>query len=202
MWTDRTGRSRDWYGLAGIHLDRTHVSVMSIEDERFEVAAAGKTAQQAGALLRGTTLLVPCVSIGSVPQLAVDALLASPGTAVTTQEPIHVCDLDHRFCMPFAGAGAAASPSSAVAALRTPLQVFAFPSARLTVIQQRSPILKVRSGSFFSLALRRPAWHAADGSNVLTIWLASLASDRRARPTTSRLCSGGRVHEGFARWSS
>ncbi|PWN32644.1 uncharacterized protein FA14DRAFT_161990 [Meira miltonrushii] len=92
--------------------------------------------------VRGHTLILPCVSIGNVGQLAVDILLAS--TLSTGEKAEYFCDLDARYCVPFVGASTEANHPS----LRTPLQVFTFPKSKLTIIQQRSPILKTHKDQF------------------------------------------------------
>lgn len=92
----------------------------------------------------GHTLIIPCVSIGNVGQLAVDILLAS--TLSTGEKAEYLCDLDARYCVPFVGASIEANHP----ALRTPLQVFTFPKSKLTIVQQRSPILKTHKDQFVS----------------------------------------------------
>lgn len=50
------------------------------------------------ASLSGTTLVIPAVSIGSVPQLAVDLLLHDPALQL-----VKVGRIDPSFCFPFVG---------------------------------------------------------------------------------------------------
>ena len=69
-------------------------------------------------------------------------LLAS--TLSTGEKAEYLCDLDARYCVPFVGA----STEDSQPALRTPLQVFTFPKSKLTIIQQRSPILKTHKDQF------------------------------------------------------
>ncbi|KAL9939274.1 hypothetical protein V8E36_002087 [Tilletia maclaganii] len=94
----------------------------------------------------GHTLIVPAISIGSVPQLAVDLLVHNPklglryvGTFDTTT-----------WCLPYACPedyvpGEQRSGSSQ---LGLPIQLYSNTGARLTVIQQRSPILKSAKQDF------------------------------------------------------
>jgi proteasome assembly chaperone 2 len=113
---------------------------MTVRTDRFEVRTNDRLGQDA---LKGFTLILPCVSIGSVPQLAVDVLLRSENGRrfLNDEEPVHVCDLDPRFCLPFVGSSSSSTP-------RTALQVYAFPKARLAVVQQRSPVLKSHKHAF------------------------------------------------------
>lgn len=106
--------------------------------------AIPSNSNQATLDVRGHTLILPCVSIGNVGQLAVDILLASKLS--TGEKAEYLCDLDARYCVPFVGA----STESNHPALRTPLQVFTFPKSKLTIIQQRSPILKTLKDEFVS----------------------------------------------------
>lgn len=144
---------------------------MSIDEDRFEVSSNTAAADQT-VDLHGHTLVLPCVSIGSVPQLTVDVLLASSALG---QKAVHVCDLDHRLCLPFIGAQPGDANKEGSSGLRTALQVFAFPSAKLTVVQQRSPVLKARKADFIRLLGR---WIASKGFSDVVI-LSSLDAGLR-----------------------
>ncbi|CAD6891449.1 unnamed protein product [Tilletia controversa] len=109
--------------------------------------------QSPGADLSGHTLIVPAVSIGNVPQLTVDLL-------------IHHVPLGLRYlgafdstewCLPYACpqdhvSSAGKSNGADTSMLGLPLQLYSNSSLRLTVLQQRSPILKVAKRDF-ALAL-------------------------------------------------
>lgn len=84
----------------------------------------------------GDTLILPCVAVGSVAQLAADVLLG-PGSPF--EEAKHVMDLDSSCCVPFVGG----SVGGRSRALITPLQVYRDANSRVTIVQQRSPPFKV-----------------------------------------------------------
>ncbi|KAJ9475511.1 Proteasome assembly chaperone 2 [Pseudozyma hubeiensis] len=89
--------------------------------------------------LDGTTLVIPAVSIGSVPQLAVDLLLNDSSLSL-----VKVGRIDPSFCFPFVGPSESADSND----ITTALEVFS--NGSLTVIQQRSPILKSTQPSYIS----------------------------------------------------
>jgi len=118
------------------------------------------------ALARGATLLLPAVSTGNVPQLAVDLLLASlPHEIVGCFHSQHV--------QPCVGGDAlavalpanssssrkqkkdAAAAAPAPAPLTTVLQLWHIPSLQLLVVQQRAPALRGRNRALVSELL---AW--------------------------------------------
>ncbi|EPQ27246.1 uncharacterized protein PFL1_05169 [Pseudozyma flocculosa PF-1] len=103
------------------------------------------------------TLILPMVSVGSVPQLAVDLLLHSPALALEK-----VARLDHSDCIPFAGPDEGAKGN----AISTALEVFQN-RAGLTVIQHRSPVFKSREKAFTD---RLVAWiRSANFKQVLVL---------------------------------
>lgn len=115
--------------------------LMTLDESRFERAAGAKID------VTGHTLILPCVSIGSVPQLAIDALLEpSNSTAIFGRPGQLISTLDHRFCVPFVGGlqRGYASSTSADERIQGPLRVYSFEEAKVTIVQQRSPIVKVR----------------------------------------------------------
>ncbi|KAN0062870.1 hypothetical protein ACQY0O_004691 [Thecaphora frezii] len=87
----------------------------------------------------GHTLLLPVVSVGSAPQLAVDLLLRSP--LLSLQK---IARLDHSDCIPFAAPPEHAGRGD----ITTPLEVFQNASLKLTVVQQRSPVFKSQESQF------------------------------------------------------
>lgn len=137
------------------------------EDDPFEV----RTGSSASLDVQGYTFVLPSVSIGSVPQLAVDTLLSQQGEDAwcADQSLVHLCDLNHRFCIPFVGSG------HNEVVLRTPLQVFAYPKARIAILQQRSPIIKERKLEFVASL---ESWIAQKKFNEVVI-LASLDAGLR-----------------------
>lgn len=115
---------------------------MTVEESRFEIATAPQTFNYTG-----DTLILPCVSIGSIPQLAIDALLApANATRLFGEKGNLVGRLDHRYCVPFLG-GTSPSSDSKAGTFEGPLQLYRFSRAKVTILQQRSPILKVSSSS-------------------------------------------------------
>ncbi|CAO1614246.1 unnamed protein product [Sympodiomycopsis kandeliae] len=85
----------------------------------------------------GHTLIVPTVSHASVPQLATDLLLNAANLSLTKSGRLDVSgDL-----IPFVG------PDD-LTGLTTPLEVYTNHSRRLTVLQQRSPVIKSRKANF------------------------------------------------------
>ncbi|CBQ69942.1 conserved hypothetical protein [Sporisorium reilianum SRZ2] len=116
--------------------------------------------------LEGTTLVIPAVSIGSVPQLAVDLLLHHRALQL-----VKVGRLDPAFCFPFVG------PSDSVdgddADVTTALEVFT--NGSLTLIQQRSPVHKALSQPYITALTQ---WiHHTRFSQVL--WLSSIDAAAR-----------------------
>lgn len=125
-------------------------------------------APDAGPLFKGATLLFPAVSIGSVPQLAVDLLLTDPALQLRK-----VGRIDPTFCIPFAGPAEAAAGDTA-ASLATALEVFAN-GRGLVVVQQRAPVLKARQAEFVPLL----ADWIAQSAFAETLWISSIDAAAR-----------------------
>lgn len=94
----------------------------------------------ADASLQGATLVLPTVSVGSVPQLAVDLLINAPEHKFR-----RIAYLDASDCVPFVSPAEPGTDAAFSTALEgaSQLTVFQAPSG-LTVVQQRSPAIKVR----------------------------------------------------------
>ncbi|WFC93578.1 hypothetical protein MBRA1_000199 [Malassezia brasiliensis] len=95
----------------------------------------------------GRTLVLPVVSVGSVPQLAVDLLIHAPELQCA-----RVASLDGAECVPFV---APSEDGSATAGVYTALDVYQAPGSGLVIVQQRSPVLKSHKTHF---AQRLKAW--------------------------------------------
>ncbi|KAI3628078.1 hypothetical protein CBS14141_002079 [Malassezia furfur] len=95
----------------------------------------------------GRTLVLPVISVGSVPQLAVDLLIHAPELQCA-----RVATLDGAECVPFV---APSEDGSATAAVYTALDVYQAPGSGLVIVQQRSPVLKSHKTHF---AQRLKAW--------------------------------------------
>ncbi|EMR08906.1 hypothetical protein PNEG_02688 [Pneumocystis murina B123] len=91
----------------------------------------------------GTILIIPVVSIGNVPQLAVDLLVHSAGLSRKAM-------LDHSLLYPFAGSREDAG-APCCGGIATALDVFG--DDKITVIQQRSPILPGEKKKFVEKVL-------------------------------------------------
>lgn len=92
---------------------------------------------------QGQTLIVPVISVGSVPQLSIDLLLHAPQL-----ECRRVAYLDASDCVPFISPSEPGeSPSSVYTALDgvyfSADAVFQTNSG-ITIVQQRSPVIRVR----------------------------------------------------------
>jgi proteasome assembly chaperone 2 len=85
--------------------------------------------------LAGTRLLIPLVSLASLPQLAADLLIASLGLR-------RVGALSSTHHVPVLGARDSVTPS--FVGVVSPIELFQGAAATLTLILQRSPPLKVR----------------------------------------------------------
>ncbi|KAE8225061.1 hypothetical protein CF319_g2128 [Tilletia indica] len=118
-------------------------------------------AQSSSIDLSGHTLIVPAISIGSVPQLTVDLLIHHAplglryiGAFDSTEWCLpYACPQDS---VPFAeSSGDAGAPT-----LGLPLQLYSNASNRLAVLQQRSPILKSAKREF---ALSLLSWAKSAG---------------------------------------
>lgn len=99
--------------------------------------------------LSGDTLLIPAVSIGSVPQLAFDLLVHAP--ELSLQRVAHVCA--SRLCLPFVGPvdylNAPSSSSSAKPqGLCTAIELYRNASRKVTLLHQRSPVMKSQKSVF------------------------------------------------------
>lgn len=117
----------------------------------------------ASASLSGTTLLIPAVSIGSVPQLAIDLLLHHPELKLSKLGTI-----DPSFCFPFVG------PSDGQdVGITTALEVFS--NGALTVVQQRSPVFKSVSNQYISALTQ---W-IKESRFKETLWISSIDAAAR-----------------------
>lgn len=97
------------------------------EDEFF-ISATGNVPQ-----FRGQTLVIPAISVGSVPQLALDLLIHAPAL-----ECRRVGYLDGSQCVPFISPPEPTMPAHEIF---TPLDIYESTKG-LTLIQQRSPVIK------------------------------------------------------------
>lgn len=113
---------------------------MTIDESRFEIASSSTRHD-----LSNHTLIIPCVSIGSVPQLAIDALLEpNNATRIFKEKGKQIATLDHRFCVPFIGDVSQNSRGAKEdETVQGPLTLYSFPVKKVTILQQRSPVLKV-----------------------------------------------------------
>lgn len=85
--------------------------------------------------IRGSTLVIPCVSMGNIPQLAVDLL-------IHTFSLVHVCDLEDLYLYPFVSPiDRLETDLQSPGKFATALQVYHSKEYNLTVIQQRSPLI-------------------------------------------------------------
>ena len=159
--------------------------LMTLDESRFERAAGAKVD------VTGHTLILPCVSIGSVPQLAIDALLEpSNSTAIFGRPGQLISTLDHRFCVPFVGGlqRGYASSASADERIQGPLRVYAFEEAKVTIVQQRSPIVKVRVVARFLHLPLAPCTLTPGHSHSLarkTLYSSSLLGSHKGASPTS-----------------
>ena len=138
------------------------------------------------ASLCGTTLVIPAVSIGSVPQLAVDLLVHDPALQL-----VKVARLDPSFCFPFVGPsdfdndelttaleGKVAFsdpildciPSSLLKPSLSAKSVFS--NGSLTVIQQRSPVYRSLTSQYITALT---AW-IRESHFTEVLWLTSIDS--------------------------
>lgn len=85
------------------------------------------------------TLILPTISVGSVPQLTLDLLIHAPAL-----ECSRVGFLDGSACAPFISPP---EPGMSSEDVYTPLDVYNSPHG-ITIVQQRSPVLKVMRASF------------------------------------------------------
>ncbi|GAC95402.1 hypothetical protein PHSY_002977 [Pseudozyma hubeiensis SY62] len=115
--------------------------------------------------LDGTTLIIPAVSIGSVPQLAIDLLINDASLSL-----VKVGRIDPSFCFPFVGPSESAHSNDITTSLEGKrnhsfvhfshsssdtdhfplLNCTVFSNGSLTVIQQHSPILKSTQSTYIS----------------------------------------------------
>ncbi|WFD42702.1 hypothetical protein MPSI1_001350 [Malassezia psittaci] len=93
----------------------------------------------AGVQFEGCTLILPVISVGLVPSLAVDLLVHAPALNFS-----YVASLDGTDCVPFVGP-ADDPPADHIS---TALDVYKSKSHDLVVVQQRSPILKTHKKQF------------------------------------------------------
>lgn len=98
------------------------------------------------------TLIIPCVSVGNVPQLSLDLLINQFIRHPDSKEQDPINDLEmvgyisSKHVCPFAGPDSFKLGGSL---LTTSIQVFASKSKKIVIIQQRSPIYKVRNFSLY-----------------------------------------------------
>ncbi|KAH8119502.1 PAC2 family-domain-containing protein [Phellopilus nigrolimitatus] len=85
--------------------------------------------------LKSKTLIVPVVSIGNVPQLAVDLL-------ITTFDLKQIGIFDSRDLVPVVG------PREEGPGVSTPLELYGKDGVDIVVVQQRSPVLKMHKEAF------------------------------------------------------
>ncbi|PWN28615.1 hypothetical protein BDZ90DRAFT_153140 [Jaminaea rosea] len=125
----------------------------------------------------GHTLILPTISSGSVPQLCVDLLVAHRPLSLS-----RVGSLDAgQDLIPFVGG------SDGEAGISTALDVFSS-SHGVTVVQQRSPVLRARRAGF---ARRMAAWAREEGFARVVV-LSSL--DAALRGDEELGSSGGMMH--------
>ncbi|KMZ56520.1 Proteasome assembly chaperone [Zostera marina] len=118
------------------------------------------------------TLILPALSIGNVPQLSVDLLISSI--------PAHVVGyLDDPSILPCVGNNAYLPFPPGDLAL--PLQVYESPSHQLTIIQQRSPVIK---GRMLDFAKNLADFSVSNGKSHVII-LSSLDSGRKKMISSS-----------------
>lgn len=128
----------------------------------------------------GHTLVIPTVSFASIPQLAVGLLLWDDALALRKVGRLNSSgDL-----IPFVGPSETRpskgdSDGDGAAGITTPLEVFSNASHKITVLQQRSPVLKDRKRSFIA---QLSAWIRQEqfaGVIVLSTLDASLRRDQQ-----------------------
>lgn len=102
----------------------------------FVPVSSGGSSSKAGSF-QGHTLIIPTVSHASVPQLATDLLLNAPELSVTKVGRLNVSG----DVIPFVG------PDESTG-LTTALEVYSNHPQKLTVLQQRSPVIKSRKANF------------------------------------------------------
>lgn len=90
--------------------------------------------------LKGRTLVLPVISVGSVPQLAMDLLIHSPSLECEC-----VARLDGAECVPFVapGEGREQTVYTALDGRSRYSPVYQANASRHVFVQQRSPVLKV-----------------------------------------------------------
>ncbi|UZJ54255.1 hypothetical protein CBS101457_003575 [Exobasidium rhododendri] len=150
---------------------------MTIEESRFGTTTASSSSTLN---VKGHTLIIPCVSIGSVPQLAIDALIEPENATKIFGQPAQlISTLDHRFCVPFLGGVQLGDSEEALP--QGPLRVYSFERAKVTVLQQRSPIIKSRKQDYVKNLIK---WIKQQGFMdvvVLTSLDAGLRNDAQMR---------------------
>lgn len=95
-------------------------------------------------LFAGHTLLLPTVSHASVPQLAVDLLL-QPQPHLLQQPCYPLRNLKHVGRLDVAGDVFPFVGTSEEGGMVTSVEVYSDASSKVTLLQQRSPVLKVRA---------------------------------------------------------
>lgn len=99
--------------------------------------------------LKGDTLLLPTVSVGSVPQLAFDLLVHAPELGLLRTARVSAS----KWCVPFSGPldslGTVPSPTDITSAL----ELHRSPTQKVTLLHQRSPVLKSQKDAFITALL-------------------------------------------------
>jgi len=122
---------------------------------------------QTYAQFSGATLVLPCLTIGNVGQLALDLL-------ISTFEIPRVGFLDHPYVLPMVGNDAFTPNGSGV--LTTSLELFFDKPHDLALIQQRAPVVKGRSKDFAE-SVRK--WAISQGFARVILLYSADASYRR-----------------------
>ncbi|KAJ3366442.1 Proteasome assembly chaperone 2 [Allomyces javanicus] len=95
--------------------------------------------------LKNTTLVVPTVSTGNVPQLVADLLVTSLVKDPKAQLALdRVGDLGHPYLLNICGPDA----YGVIGRISMPLEVYLDPHRKITVLQQRAPIVQGYSAAF------------------------------------------------------
>ncbi|KAG0040863.1 Proteasome assembly chaperone 2 [Podila clonocystis] len=101
---------------------------------------------------QGTTLILPSVSIGNVPQLATDLLLAALKLdrvgCIEDENVVPVLGPADRPLEPTSTSTSSSSPLSQSSGLSLAVEVFQSKDGKWTLIQQRSPTVAHRSGHY------------------------------------------------------
>ena len=121
--------------------------------------------------LSGYTMVVPCVSVGNVGQLAVDVLLA-------TLQPVLLSQMHHPSLLPVCGADPLSSTSTS---LSCAMQLYTHQPARLAVVQVRSGIIPGQAAHFVQDLL---AWCKQSQVERVVTLTSSFAHERSDKQLT------------------